>query len=130
MSGGMSSGIGGGTSVNWDWDEQRADTEGTVAHLIAEQAVPEGAQITLDIQTVASPAAGPLAKAAYLSALEQAGYRVETYTNDEGQEIVEVTIADIAFAAGTIWEHERAVSEIALSCQWMPDGWGFWEPDA
>lgn len=115
--------------TDWNWDEQRADTEGTVAHLIAQEGVPEGAQINLDIQTVAGPEAGPVAKAAYLSALAQAGYAVETYTNDEGAETVEITIEGVAFGADAIWEYERAVSEIALRCQWQPDGWGFWEPE-
>lgn len=113
----------------WDWDAQRADTEGTVAWLMTEKGVPEGASITLDIQTVAGPDAGPLAKAVYVAALERAGLSFDV-TNEDDIETIQITVEGLSFDAEAIWTVERAVSEIALASGWQPEGWGFWEPDA
>ena len=112
--------------TGWDWDAQRADTEETVAHLAAENGIPDGLPINLDIQTVAGEAPE---RGAYVLALRAAGHPVEIYTSDDGVETIEIAITDVPFGADEIWRHERAVTEIALTCQWRPDGWGFWEPD-
>lgn len=110
--------------MTWDWDAQRADTEETVKHLAEENGIPDGLPISLDIQTVAGETPD---KGAYVLALRAAGHPVEIYTSDDGIETIEVTIPDTRFDASLIWDHEKAVTEIALAHGYVPDGWGFWD---
>ena len=113
------------STPEWDWDTQRADTEETVQHLAEENGVPLGLPINLDIQTIAgeTPERG-----AYVLALRAAGYAVDIFTDDEdGVETIQVTISDTRFDASLIWDHEKAVTEIALANGYVPDGWGFWD---
>lgn len=109
----------------WDWDDQRRKTEAAVRDLQENQGVAPGTPIILEIQTVPGPAAD---LDGYLSALQAAGMAAEQYADEDG-ETVEIAVAEARFDARTIWQHERAVSEIALAHGFEPDGWGFWEPD-
>ena len=110
--------------TTWDWESQRADTEETVQQLSNDQGIPAGLPINLDIQTVAGEGAE---RGAYILALRAAGHPVEIYTGDDGIETVEITIPDTRFDASLIWDHEKAVTEIALAHGYVADGWGFWD---
>lgn len=114
---------------DWDFETQRADTVWTVQHLIAEKNITEGSVITLEIQTVAAPESGPLARAAYLSALAKENLEADEYEADDGTKTIEVAFPETVFTADAIWACELQVTKVALACGWMPDGWGFWEPD-
>ncbi|MEO1000602.1 MAG: hypothetical protein AAFW69_08390 [Pseudomonadota bacterium] len=112
------------TAPAWDAEEQHLQTAATVAHLLREGAVAEGACITLDVQIVPQAGAGPLARAGLLAALSDAGYAFA----DAGDG-VEVAVPDVAVSTEAIWAVESALAELALRFQWVPDGWGFLEPE-
>jgi hypothetical protein len=105
----------------WDFAAQKADTEHTLK-VLAEQGVPEGAAIRLDLQFV--PGEGADA-AAFLRALGMFGYEAEGSL--DGTE-VEASV-DAVLTLDDVWAHEERTTKIALARGYVPDGWGFWEPD-
>ncbi len=105
----------------WDWELQQNQTAYTVAQLIGENGINEGANITLDLQFTPINGAD---RDAFEKALNSFGY--ETSDNEEGG--MEASIADIPFTFDAIWTHEERTTKMALSRGFQPDGWGFWEP--
>ena len=112
--------------LDWDWDAQRADTVWTIGHLTETQDLTPGMVVTLEVQTIGGEAAD---RAAYIAALKAQGYSGSAYANEDGRETIEISIPDIAFTEEAVWAAERAVTKIALSHGYQPDGWGFWEPE-
>ncbi|MEM7191131.1 MAG: hypothetical protein AAF439_16080 [Pseudomonadota bacterium] len=113
-------------SADWDWDAQRADTAWTIEHLIETQDLTPGMIVTLEVQTIAADTPD---RDAYIAALKDRGYGGSAYANDDGEETIEVSIPDTPFTEDAIWAAECAVTKIALSHGYQPDGWGFWEPE-
>lgn len=113
--------------TDWDFTAQKAETETVFSDLLARTGIPAGAAINLDVQTVAGPDAR---RSEYLSALKSAGYSGSAYSDDDGNESIEVTFRDATFDSEAIWQREEAVTLIALNHGYRPDGWGFWEPSA
>lgn len=105
----------------WDFEIQRAVTAHTLSELAA-QGAPEGAPIRLDLQFV--PGDGADAPA-FLRALGMFGYAAEGSL--DGEE-VEASV-DAVLTLDDIWLHEERTTKIALARGYVPDGWGFWEPD-
>ncbi|TPE49430.1 hypothetical protein [Amaricoccus solimangrovi] len=111
------------TEEEWDFEEQRADTEMTVAQLIEETELTGESVITLDLEFV--PEDEGADTAAFVKALESFGY-LASATDPDGR--VDVSVLDIPFTVEAIWTHEERTSKIALARGFLPDGWGFWEP--
>lgn len=111
------------TEEEWDFDEQRADTEMTVTQLVSETDLTAESVITLDLEFM--PESEEADTAAFVKALETFGY-LASATDPEGR--VDVSVLDIPFTAEAIWLHEERTTKIALSRGFVPDGWGFWEP--
>jgi sulfur carrier protein ThiS len=111
------------TEEEWDFEEQRADTEMTVAQLLKETDLTEESVITLDLEFV--PETEEADTAAFIKALETFGY-LASATEEDGR--VDVSVLDIPFGVEAIWTHEERTSKIALARGFIPDGWGFWEP--
>ena len=111
------------TEEDWDFDEQRADTEMTVAQLLEETALTPESLITLDLEFV--PETEEADTEAFVKALETFGY-LASATDPEGR--VDASVLDIAFTVEAIWLHEERTTKIALARGFIPDGWGFWEP--
>lgn len=105
----------------WDYAAQKADTVHTL-EVLAKEGVPEGAPIRLDLQFV--PGEGADAPA-FLRALGSFGYAAEGSL--DGAEI-EASV-DASLTLDEIWLHEERTTKIALARGYVPDGWGFWEPD-
>ncbi|MFO1104765.1 MAG: hypothetical protein U1E34_01590 [Amaricoccus sp.] len=113
------------SEIDWDFDEQRAETEMTVAQVREESGLDETAVITLDLEFV--PVEEGADPAAVLKALTSFGYLASAVENDPDGRI-EATVLDIPFSAEVIWLHEERTTRIALARGFVPDGWGFWEP--
>ena len=111
------------TEEDWDFEEQRADTEMTVAELLEETALTPESLITLDLEFV--PETEEADTAAFVKALESFGY-LASATDPEGR--VDASVLDIPFTVEAIWLHEERTTKIALARGFVPDGWGFWEP--
>lgn len=111
------------TEEEWDFEEQRADTEMTVAQLLEETELTSESVITLDMEFV--PETEEADTEAFIKALETFGY-LASATDPEGR--VDASILEIPFTAEAIWTHEERTTKIALSRGFVPDGWGFWEP--
>ena len=111
--------------IDWDWDEQKADTELSIAEVRAESGLDEGALITLDLEFL--PENKDADAAAFIKALESFGYLASAAENDPDGRI-DATVLDIPFTLETIWLHEERTTKLALARGFVPDGWGFWEP--
>ncbi|MEM6439772.1 MAG: hypothetical protein AAF763_08795, partial [Pseudomonadota bacterium] len=81
------------------------------------------ASIRLDLQFVPGEAADA---PAFLRALGMFGYEAEGAL--DGAE-VEASV-DAVLTLEDVWRHEERTTKIALARGYVPDGWGFWEPDA
>lgn len=120
-----SAGNGNGTEIDWDYDEQRADTEMTIEQVRAESGLDETSMITLDLEFL--PESPDADAKALIKALETFGYLAALAEEDpDGR--VEATVLDIPFTAEAIWLHEERTTKLALARGFVPDGWGFWEP--
>lgn len=111
------------TEEEWDFEEQRADTEMTVAELLADTELTAENVITLDLEFM--PETEEADTEAFVKALESFGYLASA--TDEGGR-VDASVLDIPFSAEAIWTHEERTTKIALARGFVPDGWGFWEP--
>lgn len=57
-------------------------------------------------------------------ALEAAGFRT---SRDDEAELLDAMIGPVTVTAETIWQHEKRATEIALTFDFTPDGWGLLE---
>lgn len=108
------------SAENWDFDTQKAATFYSVAQFLAEEKVPEGAIISLELFFIP---AGENDREAFLKALKTFGYAGEP--DNDG---IIVRVDNVEFGAGNIWLHEERTTKLALSRGYEPDGWGFLEP--
>ncbi|MEO0680550.1 MAG: hypothetical protein AAF192_09065 [Pseudomonadota bacterium] len=106
---------------DWDFEAQKAGTALTLQDL-AEKGLPEGLPIRLDLQFLPGEGAD---MTAFLKALGMFGYEAEGSAED-GE--VEATV-DAELSLDSIWTHEERATKIALSRGYVPDGWGFWDPE-
>ena len=106
----------------WDFELQRVQTAHSVAELNRETGIAEGMAITLELQFLPSERSND---ESFARALKMFGY-AEPSEEDDG---VYVSVPDVAFGLDSIWLHEERVSKIALNHGYMPEGWGFWEPE-
>lgn len=102
-----------------DFEEQRRTTEAVLEDLADRHDLP--ARATLDLQFL--PVAGA-DWAGVVAALADVGYTGQAVADEEG-DWFEVAVADVPLTLEGIWKHERATTEVALSCGFRPDGWGF-----
>lgn len=109
-------------SEEWDWELAQNQTAYTVAELLKETAVTEGANITLEMTFMPVQEAD---RAAFEKVLVSFGYTL--MESDEKDEII-AKIDDIPFTFDAIWTHEERTAKMALARGYEPDGWGFWEP--
>jgi len=110
--------------------DQKAATYYSVAQILAEGKVTEGADIALELFFVPTDGAD---QDAFLKALKTFGYAAETdaETLEGGEVRVAVLINTAAeMSAENIWLHEERTTKLAQSRGFAPDGWGFLEPDA
>lgn len=106
---------------DWDFEHQRLETEASVAEIRAESGLGKDVRVDLDLEFAA---AGDDADApAALKALGMFGYAADLV---DGR--IQVTLPDVAFDAGEIWQHEERTTRIVLARGFEPDGWGFQEP--
>lgn len=111
--------------IEWDYAEQRADTEMTIQQVREESGLDENAMITLDLEFL--PETKDADTAAFIKALESFGY-LASAAEDDPDGRVDATVLDIPFTLEAIWLHEERTSKLALARGFVPDGWGFWEP--
>lgn len=109
---------------DWDFEHQRAETLWTLHEILAQGALKEGSQITLDLQFVPGPGAET---DAFLRKLGMFGYRAEE-VRDGDAPFVEAQVDGVALSADAIWTHEERTTKLALLHGFIPDGWGFLEP--
>ena len=111
--------------TDWDWETQRADTEAVWSELAEKYELPHGMAIALDLQFVAGDAPD---KPGFVAALRNGDYSIEIANNEEGVETIAAT-TQTTFDPHAIWEEEERATRIALDHGYLPDGWGFWEPE-
>ena len=107
---------------DWDFELQRDQTAHSVAELSRETGITEGTEITLELQFLPSAQANP---ESFARALKMFGY-AEPFEEDDG---ITVSVPAVAFSLDSIWLHEERVSKIAFNHGYVPEGWGFWEPE-
>ena len=91
-----------------------------VARAIASGWRTQDQPITLAVSAEAGPDAN---RAAYLAALEQAGYAAEPSVDyDLRVEFILARVGPTTFDADILWNHERAVAAIALAHGYIPVG--------
>lgn len=112
-------------SDDWDFDAQRADTAGTLEELFRDGALKAGMAVTLDVFLRPGEAADLAALERGLSMFGYAGERM----TDEAGEVFSVSVPDVALGLEEVWLHEERISRIALARGFLPDGWGFFEPE-
>lgn len=111
--------------IDWDFEEQRADTAMTITQVRAESGLTETALITLDLEFL--PEDKDADAAAFLKALASFGY-LASVAEDDPDGRIDATVLDIPFTLDAIWLHEERTTRLALARGFVPDGWGFWEP--
>ncbi|MER2508297.1 hypothetical protein [Amaricoccus sp.] len=111
--------------IDWNWAEQKADTELSIEEVRKESGLDERALITLDLEFL--PEDKDADAAAFMKALESFGYLASAAENDPDGRI-DATVLDIPFTLEAIWLHEERTTKLALARGFVPDGWGFWEP--
>jgi len=109
--------------------DQKAATFYSVAQFLAEDKVPEGAAIELELFFVPTDQAD---EAAFLKALKTFGYAaiIEAENTANGTQDAVLVTVPTKMTSDDIWLHEERTSKLALSRGYTPDGWGFLEPDA
>ncbi len=110
---------------DWDFAEQRADTEMTIEEVRKESGLDASAIITLDLEFL--PEEKDADVAAFIKALESFGY-LASVAEDDPDGRIDATVLDIPFTLDAIWMHEERTTRLALARGFVPDGWGFWEP--
>lgn len=111
--------------IDWDFAEQRADTEATIAQVRAESGLTAKDKITLDLEFL--PEDKDADAAAFIKALVSFGY-LASAAEDDPDGRIDATVLDIPFTFEAIWLHEERTSKLALARGFVPDGWGFWAP--
>jgi len=111
----------------WDFAEQKSETNDTVQDLKENQNLPVGKDtiVTLDIFLVPGEGAD---QEALEKALAMFGYAGDV-SEEEGSSDFVVTVPEVSLTAEDIWLHEERVTKIAIARGFTPDGWGFFEPD-
>ena len=106
--------------TDWCSNTAEARTRKWIARAIANGWRIHGQPIHLAISAEAGPDGN---RAAYLAALEQAGYAAEpSVDHDLRVEFILAHVGPTLFDADTLWTHERAVAEIALEHGYIPVG--------
>jgi hypothetical protein len=113
------------SDADWDFAEQRADTEMTIAQVREESGLTETALITLDLEFL--PEDKDADADAFIKALATFGY-LASAAEDDPDGRIDATVLDIPFTLEAIWLHEERTTKLALARGFIPDGWGFWEP--
>lgn len=114
---------------NQDFD-QKAATFYSVAQILAEGKVPEGANIALELFFIPADNAD---QAAFLKALKTFGYTADIEAEKtEGGKTRESVLVNVStkMTSEDIWLHEERTTKLAQSRGFAADGWGFLEPDA
>ncbi len=111
--------------ADWNFEEQKADTEWMIRDLTRRGAADPGQEITLDIQFLPAEDAKPDQKGC-AAALRKAGFEAHLYEED-GEPVVEATAERARFTLESVWIAERMATEIALRFGFEPEGWGFVE---
>lgn len=113
------------SEIDWDYAEQRADTEMTIDQVRKESGLDATAMITLDLEFL--PEEKDADVAAFIKALQSFGY-LASAAEDDPDGRIDATVLDIPFTLEAIWMHEERTTKLALARGFVPDGWGFWEP--
>ncbi len=100
-------------------ETQRESTRRTWEDISAKHDLPNEAM--LDLQFVPSDPNADWNE--FESSLQAAGFRSSRY---EDGSTLEVSVGPIELKLDSIWQHELETTKIALSCEFRPDGWGFW----
>ena len=109
--------------MSFDYDAQKAETERIWTEWSAAHDLPEAARVDLHFKP------GPEADATeFIGWLEDRGFEVEHFTDDDGDpdgEVIEAQTPTMTLSAAAIHAEERRTTEAALRYGWVPDGWGF-----
>jgi hypothetical protein len=101
-----------------DYDSQKAETFKVFGQLSRKHKLP--AEAAVEYQFI------PVEDEADWSAFEKAARALGHATKRfEDEDYIEIITKPVLLNAETIWEHELALTEIALETGFIADGWGF-----
>jgi len=104
--------------MDHDYEDQKAETYQIFGQIKGKHSLP--ATAVVEYQFI--PMEGEADWKAFSKAAKAAGYSTAEFPDED---YIEISTAPITLDAETIWQHEKALTEMALDTGFDPDGWGF-----
>ncbi len=106
-----------------DYDAQRDETYETFEELRKDPSLPKMAVVDYQFFSEETDADWD----GFENALQAKGFETRRYQEDDEDDVMEASIGPVDVTPETIWHYEKLTTEMALTFDFYPDGWGLVE---